>query len=274
MTELPILSQQHLYHFQVCPRRFFLRYMARLPWPEAPLGSEQELAYERGRRFHRWVERHFLGLPVTDELSSDPVLAVWWTTFLSQPPPVVDGQRYPETGLTIPVGAEGRQRLTGRFDLLVAGTGTDGLPAAFVYDWKTGEPRTVQQLRHAWQTKVYLVLLAEGGSALVPERPDAFAAGQLSFTYWYVEDPERPRVIAYDEATHAQYRREIEAVVTEMERQLVEQVWPLTEDWSDCRHCPYRVYCGRQAAGSGILDTGEDEEADVAIEEWLEPQWG
>ena len=57
MNESLTLAQQHLYTFQTCRRRFYLRYLARVPWPEAPLGSQQEQAYEHGRRFHRWIER-------------------------------------------------------------------------------------------------------------------------------------------------------------------------------------------------------------------------
>jgi hypothetical protein len=272
MTERLTLSQQHLYTFQVCQRRFYLRYLARIPWPEAPLGPEQELAYERGRRFHRWVERRFLGLPVTDETRMDPVLRGWWDTFVEQPPALPAGRRFVETSLTVPVGPEDRHLLTGRFDLLIVGEG-DGEPAAYLFDWKTGEPRSIERLRRAWQTRVYLAVLAEGGAALVPEQPEAFTADNLSFTYWYVEDPTHPRVIAYDGATHHRNRLELDAVVAEIDRQLVENAWPLTDDWSECRHCAYRAYCGRQAAGSAQPDAAEDDDPE-ADEEWLEPQWG
>ena len=61
MTALT-LTQAQLSTVRACPRRLYLRYLARVPWPEAPLGAAQEEAYDRGHRFHRRAERHFLGL--------------------------------------------------------------------------------------------------------------------------------------------------------------------------------------------------------------------
>jgi hypothetical protein len=266
------LSQQHLYTFHVCPRRFYLRYLAHIPWPEAPLGPEQELAYERGRRFHLRLERLFLGLPADDDLETDPVLQGWWATFQRQAPALLDGARFVETSLTIPIGPEGRHLLTGRFDLLIVGEDSDGRRAA-LFDWKTGEPRPPERLARAWQTRVYLLALAEGGAALAPEALDAFAPGRLSMTYWYVDDPAQPRVIAYDEATHRHNRVELEALVTDIDRRLAANDWPLTDDLSTCRRCAYQARCGRQYAGTGLPENGEDDEPEEN-EEWLEPLWG
>src|SRR5690606_38852544 len=131
MTESLTLAQQHLYTFQACPRRFYLRYLVRVPWPEEPLEPGLELAYERGRRLHLWIERHFLGLPPGNEAAEDPVLRRWWTIFQQQAPPLPDGRRFVESSLTVPIGPNGRHRLTGRFDLLIAGDGADGRPAAW-----------------------------------------------------------------------------------------------------------------------------------------------
>ena len=270
------LSQHQLYTFEVCPRRFYLRYLARIPWPEAPLGLEQEAAYERGRRFHRWIERFLLDLPVADEADADAVLRVWWTTFQQQRPPLPTGQRFVETSLTIPIGPAARPRhhLTGRFDLLVVGDGASDQAAARLYDWKTGRSRDEARLRREWQTRVYLAVLAEGGAALAPNAPEAFRPERLSLTYWYVEDPERPRLIAYDAATHRLNLGEIEAVVAEVDRQLATNERPKTDDWSQCRLCAYRAICGRQAAGAGALDTSDPDDAEPDDEAWLEPQWG
>ena len=274
MTHRLTLAQQHLYTFQICPRRFYLRFLARVPWPEAPLGLEQEQAYERGKRFHRWIERHFLGLPVMDEADDDPAMRRWWDIYRQQAPVLPDGRRYVETSLTVPIGPENRHQLTGRFDLLIV-TGADGQPGCALFDWKTGEPRPIERLRRAWQTRIYLYLTAAGGAALAPDTPSAFVPDRISLTYWYVEDPGHPRSIVYDEAAHRRNRIELEAVVAEIDRQLVANDWPLTEEWSECRHCPYRAYCGRQAAGAAPLDVAaeEDEERDD-LDMWLEPQWG
>lgn len=270
MTESLTLAQQHLYTFQTCPRRFYLRFLARIPWPEAPLGPDQEQAYERGRRFHRWIERRFLGLPVADEADHDSTLKGWWDVFQRHAPPLPDGRRFVETALTAPIGPAGKHRLTGRFDLLIAASDP---PAAALFDWKTGEPRPIERLRRAWQTRVYLFLAAEGGAALAPQVPAAFDPERISLTYWYIEDPTQPRIIRYDEADHRANRAELEAIVAEIDRQLVENEWPLTDDWSECRHCAYQAYCGRQAAGRGPLDDTPDED-EAPDDLWLEPQWG
>lgn len=271
MTISLTLAQHHLYTFQACPRRFYLRFLARVPWPEAPLGSELETAYDRGRRFHRRIERYFLGLPVSDESNADPVLNAWWDTFLNHAPRPPGDRRFVETALTIPIGPEGRHHLTGRFDLLVIDDGDR--PAAALVDWKTGEPRTIERLRRAWQTRVYLILLAEGGPALTPEAPAAFAPDRLSLTYWYLEDPTRPRVVNYDPVTHRRNLAEVEQTVAQIDACLASGEWPLTEEWAECRRCAYQAYCGRQAAGfAGLEDVDEDEE--MPDDAWLEPQWG
>ena len=270
MIDSLTLAQQHLYTYQACPRRFFLRFLAHIPWPEAPLGIEQEQAYERGRRFHRWIERRFLGLPVADESDHDPVLKGWWDIYQRHAPPLPDGRRFVETSLTVPIGRDSKHRLTGRFDLLVVG---DTPPAATLFDWKTGEPRPIERLQRAWQTRVYLFLAAEGGAALTPDNPTAFEPDRISLTYWYVEASTQPRRIAYDAAAHRRNRVDLEAIVAEIDRQLVDNDWPLTDNWSECRHCAYQAYCGRQAAGRDALDDMPDED-EAPDDLWLEPQWG
>ncbi len=270
MTIRLTLSQTHLYTFRACPRRFYLRYLARVPWPEAPLGQAQERAYDRGQRFHRRLERHFLGLAADEEVD-DPVLRVWWDTFRRQGPALPPGRRFVEAGLTVPIG---NHFLTGRFDLLIAGPDATGRPAAHLFDWKTGDPRPLERLRAAWQTRVYLAVLAQGGAALLPEAAEAFAADRLTFTYWYVAEPNRPRVIAYDAATHRRNWAELESTVADIDRLLAAgtaEAWPLTDELAECRRCAYQALTGRQDAGEARPELDEDEEPP---DDWLEPQWG
>ncbi len=271
MAEPLTLTQAHLYTFQTCPRRFYLRYLARVPWPEAPLGAEQELAYERGRRLHRWIERHFLGLPAADENQTDPILRVWWDTFRRQPPALPPGRRFVEVGLTVPIG---NHFLTDRFDLLVVSDDSGQPSAAHLFDWKTGDPRPVDRLRAAWQTRVYLAVLAEGGAALAPDAATAFAPDRLSFTYWYVADPEQPRVIRYDAAAHRRNWAELRAIVERMDGLLSEgeAAWPLTDDLAVCRACAYQALTGRLAAG--LAEPEAPDEDEPPPDDWLEPQWG
>lgn len=272
MDERLTLTQTHLYTFHACPRRFYLRFLRRAPWPEAPLGKAQEEAYDRGRRFHRRVERFFLGLPADEEEENDPVLRVWWDTFRAQGPALPGGRRFAEVGLTVPIGGH---FLTGRFDLLIVGPDESGTPSAHIFDWKTGDPRPVERLRAAWQTRVYLAVLAEGGNALAAEAAEAFAPDRLTLTYWYVADPQRPRAIAYDAATHRRNWRELEAIVAQIEQLLgqnTEEAWPLTDDLTECRRCAYRALVGRQDAGAAEPPLA-DEDEDIP-DDWLEPAWG
>ena len=271
MTALT-LTQSHFYTFRACPRRFYLRYLARVPWPEAPLGVAQEEAYERGHRFHRRVERHFLGLPIDDAVEADPTLNNWWTTFRTQGPGLPAGRRFVEAGLTVPIG---RHFLTGRFDLLIVGADESGRPAAHVFDWKTGDPRPLARLRAAWQTRVYLAVLAQGGAALAPEMAEAFAPDRLSFTYWYAAEPDRPRVIAYDAAAHRRNWAELEGLAAEIDRLMAAgtaDAWPLTDDLAECRRCAYQALTGRLSAGEAVLEAPDEDEP--PLDEWLEPQWG
>jgi CRISPR/Cas system-associated exonuclease Cas4 (RecB family) len=269
MTESLTLAQQHLYTFRACPRRFYLRFLAKVPWPEPPLNSDLETAYERGRRFHRWIERHFLELPIQNEGPNDKVVRLWWSTFKQQGPTLPNGQRYIEFSLTVPIGGH---FLTGRYDLLIFGRHSDGKPSAFIFDWKTGEPRSLERLRQAWQTRVYLAVLAEGNTRVIESASAALDPDQLSFTYWYVEEPQKTRVIGYSTAMHQQNWADLVSLVEEIDRQWIENKWPLTDDWTECRKCAYRAHCGRQAAGQGLVALADEEESDL-VDDWLEPQW-
>lgn len=262
------LFQQHLYTFDTCPRRFFLRYLARVPWPEAPLTTAIDTSYEQGRRFHRWIERGLLGLPIMDESEDDPTLTQWWSNFQTSGPPLPAGQQFVETTLTIPIGHERRHTISGRFDLVIIGYDEDEGYSASIFDWKTGDPRGIDRLRCAWQTRVYLAVLTEGGSALIPGGGDVLKPERISFTYWYVEEPERPRVIRYDQATHRQNMAELESLVARIEEQMILGEWPLTNELPECRRCAYQVYCGRQAAGEPLA-IEPDEDIPEPVDDWL-----
>lgn len=270
MVETLTLSRQRLQTFLICQRRFQLRYLKQLPWPEAPLSQEAEAAVERGQRFHRLLERHFLGLPLASGAIEDAELQRWWTLFEQSGPALPAGRALAELSLTVPIG---RHLLTGRFDLLVIGEDKSGQPFAHVFDWKTSRPPEEGQLPQDWQTRLYLALLAEGGHALSPgnRAPDP---DHIAMTYWYVAEPAAPRTIRYNSAWHSQNWEEIEALVARIDAQLVAGDWPLTGNWDHCRYCAYQAYCGRQAAGQAgrLTESADDSEPDSVVEEWLEPE--
>jgi hypothetical protein len=269
-----LLDQTALATFEVCPRRFQLRYLEHLPWPASPLDHQQSLAVERGRRFHRLLERHFLGLPVDAEAFDDDVVRDWWLRFVHSNLRIPAGKRWPEHRLTIP---SGHNFLNGRFDLLVLGE-EDGKPFAHIFDWKTSRPQSAADLKSTWQTRLYLALVAESGRALFPEG-QPLAPDRISLTYWYPREADQPRVLTYSKTEHQKNWSIIQELVATIEEQGagtetldLNEIWPLTADWSHCRSCMYQVYCGRQEAGL-VLSMTEEESADLAeTAVLLEPQ--
>jgi hypothetical protein len=291
-------SQSKLTTFLTCRRRFYLRYRARLPWPEPPLPAEQEEALSLGHQFHQLLERYFLGLPVEEALGGNGRLRHWWSQFQSHPPVLPPGRRLPEVGLTVPLVSVNSDRdsdlseqwplLVGRFDLVILGETEAGQPAVHIYDWKTGRPQPLAELRQSWQTRLYLALAAEGGGALFSDQYSVFGerkaasrektAGEsgrlipeaVRLTYWYVNEPDQPRTIAYSQTAHEENWAEVTAVAAQImaamaaeaateagtetavppqqPSNLPDTLWPKTEDWSRCAYCAYQAYCGRQGA--------------------------
>lgn len=257
MASPSLLTRAALRDFAECPRRFRLRYVDRLPWPVSPPDEPTAVALQRGQQFHRLLERYFLGLPVEERDIGDDVVRGWWSNFVRQGPVLPQGHRRAEHELTIPAGDF---FLNGRFDLLILSQ-ADGAPAAQIFDWKTSRPRSLEQLRRDWQTRLYLAMLAESGTALTGGTQPLVPAN-LAMTYWYAGDPDQPRTIRYNAAAHAENWAEILDLLARLAGQIREGSWPLTQDLDHCRACAYQVYCGRQAAGIELpLDEDEDEAA-------------
>lgn len=265
------LTQLHIRNFLECRRRFELRYLTPFVWPEPPYLLETEQAFDRGRAFHKHVEQHFLGLAPRPSLADDPLIRTWWGTFESAGPTIPDGRRYPEISLAVPLGGH---QLFGRFDLLVLSPTAEGEVAATLFDWKTSKAQPEARLRAAWQTRLYLALLAEGGHTLIPGRTTKLNPDLLSMTYWYVGDPEHPRTIAYGRAMHQQNWQEIGDIVAQIEAARQAAQWPLTDDWSRCRDCAYQTLCGRNTAATTPTDAGDLDDLEIDdVAEDLAPSW-
>ncbi|MCB0016234.1 MAG: PD-(D/E)XK nuclease family protein [Anaerolineales bacterium] len=266
---LPPLTRGRLETFLACQRRFQLRYLERLPWPEPPLAATLALAARHGQQFHQLLAQHFLGLEPAPGQDED--LGRWWQAFQRQGPTLPAGDQLPEVTLTIPLG---QQRLTGRFDLVIRTP--DRL---YLYDWKTEQqPRPAQILRQDWQTRLYLLLAVNGSAALGGQlyRPE-----QVSLTYWFAQAPEKTVTFSYTSAEHDQQEAVLRALITQLDEQLAdgELIWPLTDNLNLCGPCPYQIYCGRQDVATngpvpvemaeGWLDADEDAGPDSS----LEPTW-
>ena len=132
-------SQHSLSDYLECPRRFYLHYVAHLAWPTVetnPLGLHP-LDYQRylwrGRMLHRWIERHWLGVPAHMNGSHDEGLRLWWDHFEHTAFDDLPAQRVPELALVAPIG---NHLLYARFDLLAFDLATPAA-GAVVVDWKT-----------------------------------------------------------------------------------------------------------------------------------------
>ncbi len=278
MNDALLLSRYKLITFLACRRRFQLRYLAEAAWPAAPLAVADEARLGLGQQFHQLVQRHFLGLKIEPATIDDRTLRGWWLTFERFLPQLPHGRALPELTLTIPIG---QHLLHGRFDLLIIGE-TDGRAFAHLYDWKTGRQPDETTLRHDWQTRLYLAMLAEGGQALWGEGQTPLLPEQISLTYWYVTAPTKPHTFVYSPAWHKQNWTEIRAIVAQIEAQPnTGGVWPLTEDRAQCRVCAYQALCGRQEVDTPALSATEvavsllageaDEETDDLLALPLEP---
>ena len=232
---LPPLTRGRLETFLTCQRRFQLRYLERLPWPEPPMAAPLAAAARRGQQFHQLMAQQFLG--VQPAPAQDEALGRWWQAFQTEGPALPAGDRLPEVTLTIPLGL---QRLTGRFDLVIRSP-----ERLYLYDWKTEQqPRAAHILRGDWQTRLYLLLAVNGSPALggQPYRPD-----QVSLTYWFAQAPEKTVTFQYTAAEHEQQTAALQSLITQLDSQLAEgkSVWPLTDNLNLCGRCPYQLYCGR-----------------------------
>lgn len=265
------LSQYKLATFLVCQRRFQLRYLRRLPWPAPPLPERTEQLLQQGQAFHQLVERHFLGLPIPPAAVSDGQVREWWQQFKANlPVKNIPGQArfLPETGLTVPLG---NHLLYGRFDLLVIGEDTQNQPVAHIFDWKTGRPATHEELNGRWQTRLYLALLAEGGSAFWPQAVQ-LTPEQISLTYWYVQAADTPITITYSAAAHQANWAELEQIAAQLDAASTADEWPLIAEWTRCRECAYQSFCGRQGAGTAVPELEETEEPTPPNEQLLTPE--
>lgn len=251
MNERLTFSRAKLAAFLACRRRFQLRYLEQLPWPLPPLDDKGEQARTRGERFHQLLHRHFLGLPITEDMVEGKTTRRWWQTFKRQGPPLPKGERFPEMSLTVPVG---RHLLTGRFDLLI-----QDAQNTHIYDWKTdARPRSEAELKIDLQTRLYLALVVEGSAALA----HAVDPEHLSLTYWYVNAPDQAVTIQYSAQAHEMNWAELTAIVEAIDRQLTTlDIMPLTDDLAECARCAYQIYCGRLVNTMNLDEWEMEEEA-------------
>lgn len=258
-----IFSQSSLQDYADCSRRFQLRYVEAQPWPAVqsePL-LERERHAERGKRFHRLVQRHQIGIDparLSSFAGDDPDLAAWWGEYLKYAGlHSLAGRRLPE----YPVVAEmDGARLQAKYDLLVI----EPSGAMTIFDWKTYQHMPAR----AWfesrlQTHVYPYLLACAGSSLTGRE---IAPEAIRMIYWLPAFPTEPVIFTYSQAQAEQDEAALAALLSGIRQKLsvaaspaIPAIWPLTTDEMRCRFCEYRSLCDRGdtagIAGDAVIDS-------------------
>jgi len=236
-------SQHSLSDFTECPRRFYLRYVAKQAWPLVETGPlsldphEYQTYLWRGTVLHRWIERSWLGTPA--QASDDPELNVWWARFQNTDFSDLPAQRLPELAL---VAALDDRLIYARFDLLAIGNGN-----AMIIDWKTlrGErPPRYQVFAQRLQTRIYQYVLATAGAAYNDGVP--FAPDQIRMRYWLANFPDAPWVeVPYSEEQYARDREFLRGIIADVIRREGEEQFEMTPDERKCTYCTYRTLCRR-----------------------------
>jgi len=261
-------SQASLQDYSDCARRFQLRYVLAIRWPQAKdePATERERRMQQGAAFHYLVHQHALGIPVDvlDPIADQDTLRHWWRAYLNAPPNNLPSTVYrTEVQLAMPIGIlftdrlfdpDHPYRLAARYDLLAIDPGRH----AVIVDWKTGTKRPKRiWLESRWQTLVYRYVLAYAGTHLnnnVPIHPE-----QIEMVYWFADFPAQPERLEYDTEQHKAAAQALTELITEIETREGAE-WPLADDERKCKYCTYRTLCGRQS--SQAEETPEELEID------------
>lgn len=264
-------SQSSLHDYDVCARRFELKYIEKLAWPAlvAEPAGRFEALMKRGADFHQMIHQHHLGVPaenITARIAS-PEVGAWWRAYLDSPyarDGAMVGQRHPEVMLH---ANRYGGRLIAKYDLLIF---TER--EALIVDWKTGQHTpSADELRGRWQSKLYPYLLVEAGAALAGRRiePDA-----VRMVYWFANAPQDAITLPYDAAQHAAIGDELAELVPRINAQTA---FDMTTDTRHCRLCVYRSLCDRGiSAGDAAAFTddappfGEEDDVQIDMDQIIE----
>jgi hypothetical protein len=264
-----IFNQASLQDAVECRRRFQLRYLLELAWP-APVAEpadEHEAHIRSGEAFHRLIHQHQMGLPAERltaqaegeaEVEGTGNLAAWWRNYLDRPPENLPAVRYPEVTLSAPVGSH---RLLAKYDLVAIEPGR----RAVIVDWKTSARRpTGAWLAERLQTRVYRYVLVRAGSQL--NHGAALQPEQIEMIYWFANFPDQPERLPYNRTQHEADGRYLASLIADLARAgdgaNPGDDFPLTDDATRCRFCPYRSLCGR-GVEAGEMHAADDDAGPV-----------
>lgn len=269
---LPIdfqFSQSSLQDFEICPRRFELRYLDKLRWPaiEVEPVQEAERLARLGTDFHRLVQQHLVGLDI-DTLTatledSETDLQNWWQNYLDhRPAALADAQIYPELTLSTPLRG---YRLLARFDVLAVQT--DG--SFLIIDWKTSHKKPPRKaLGQRMQSRIYPYVLATAGAAFNGGQP--IEPTTINMLYWYPQFPDEPELFKYNGKRLKQDEQFLSDLVERVQDAAQQGNFPLVDRQKPCETCVYRSLCDRGVEAGSLTDLAEeaDEEIDLVALEW------
>jgi hypothetical protein len=273
-------AQSSLQAYKDCPRRFWLAYIEQLPWPavEASPVGEMETLMQRGKRFHRLVERTEIEMDpeaIRAQLGAqeDQEIARQYDEYLEHRPRDLPGPvREVETalGTALWLHGEGDEevcvRLVAKYDLIAAEPGG----RAVIVDWKTGKRvPTAAILREAMQSLVYPFVLVEASKGLPwgPVRPE-----QVEMRYWFTAKPTGAITLPYDGPAHDHATARLRNLISAILRGKDVDDFPKVEDTPGnrkrfCSFCVYRSRCDRGAAAGDVeelVDPADYFSGDVA----------
>jgi hypothetical protein len=236
---LPELSQYALGRLDQCARLFELAHLQRVSWPAPDVLEERDDLRERlavGDMFHRLVNWHARGhdvaplLALLAGLEGGDEIARYWRAFERSEHASPQGRVWSEQTLRVSVAG---QRVMARYDRVVAHD--DG--NFTILDWKTGQAFDATEAARSWQTRLYRLVLAEGGHALTGGAP--VAPERVKVVYWHVPTG-TPHSYPY---SRAQRDEDLEAVekVGDRLRRGVEGGFAPNE--RHCGRCPYTSRC-------------------------------
>ena len=217
------LSQGHLNLLSKCPPKFQQVYIdsGSLPVPE------QQSSMEWGSRFHLLMQQRELALPIEPLLATETELDSALKALIQAAPELApDASLWREAEHCRTLNID-NFLFTVIYDLLIASG-----DRATILDWKTyRQPIGIRKLRHNWQTRLYLYVLAET-SEYKPE--------QLKMTYWFVKSGKPKSItIPYTQEQHQQTKQELIMLLKDLKKWL-QNYQELQIDFphhADCENC-------------------------------------
>ena len=260
-----VFSQSNLQAYADCPRRFWLTFVQRLPWPAAEASPVQEHEYmmRLGSTFHRAIHRAEIGIPPEAiALQLEDPLDQWFASYLQyRPRDLPTAVVQTESVLTMPfqIGAGPICRLIAKYDLIAI----EPAQRAVIIDWKTTRRRTEPStLRQRLQSQVYPYLLVEA-SAQLPWGP--IAPEQVEMRYWFTTAPDEPAILRYDATQHAANHQLLQRLVAQILAGENEADFPKLPDTDAnrqrfCAYCTYRSRCDRGILAGNLHEVADEDE--------------